>query len=163
MLLTDLNGPMSLQPRRTGSGRILHSRRFAAPAILFLSFAAFGATISRAQDQQDQSVAEAARQERARKQEQQKSAKHIYTEEDLKHPNILTPEDRAQIEAKRNECAQKNNCSPAASQNPPSTLDANSPVPGTSLIPGTSLGPEISLGEVARQLRKQKELEALKP
>jgi LysM repeat protein len=118
---------------------------------LFLSFATFGATISRAQDQQDQSVAEAARQERARKQEAQKNAKHVYTEEDLKHPQILTPEDRAQIEAKRSECAQKNNCSPAAPQNSPAGLDANAPAPGT------------SLGEVARQLRKQKELQALKP
>jgi LysM repeat protein len=142
-------------------GRISRASQFAAPAILFLSFAALGANISRAQEQQtsqsqqDQSVAEAARQERARKQEKQKTAKHVYTEEDLKHPNILTPEDRAQIEAKRTECAQKDNCSPA--QNPPAPLDANSPAPGT------SLGPETSLGEVARQLRKQKELQALKP
>jgi LysM repeat protein len=151
MQLTYSNGPLPLQPRRTGAGEISRSHRFAAPAILFLSFAAFGATLSRAQDQQSQSVAEAARQERARKQEQQKSAKHVYTEEDLKHPNILTPEDRAQIEAKKNECAQKNNCSPAAPQNPPAALDANSQTPGT------------SLGEVARQLRKQKELQALKP
>jgi nucleoid-associated protein YgaU len=142
---------MSLQPRSTGLGRISRPFRFAAPAILFFCCATFGANISRAQDQQDQSVAEAARQERARKQEQQKSAKHVYTEEDLKHPNILTPEDRAQIEAKKNECAQKNNCSPAAPQNPPAALDANSQTPGT------------SLGEVARQLRKQKELQALKP
>jgi LysM repeat protein len=161
MLLTDPNGPMSLQPRRAGLGRISRASRFAAPAILFLSFATFGANFSRAQEQQtsqsqqDQSVAEAARQERARKQEKQKTAKHVYTEEDLKHPNILTPEDRAQIEAKRTECAQKDNCSPA--QNPPAPLDANSPAPGT------SLGPETSLGEVARQLRKQKELQALKP
>jgi LysM repeat protein len=161
MLLTDPNGPMSLQPRRAGLGRISRASQFAAPAILFLSFAALGANISRAQEQQtsqsqqDQSVAEAARQERARKQEKQKTAKHVYTEEDLKHPNILTPEDRAQIEAKRTECAQKDNCSPA--QNPPAPLDANSPAPGT------SLGPETSLGEVARQLRKQKELQALKP
>src|SRR5580704_18289556 len=151
MQLTYSNGPMPLQPRRTGAGKISRSNRFTAPAILFLSFAAFGATISRAQDQQDQSVAEAARQERTRKQEQQKSAKHVYTEEDLKHANILTPEDRAQIEAKKNECAQKNNCAPAAPQNPPAALDANSQTPGT------------SLGEVARQLRKQKELQALKP
>jgi nucleoid-associated protein YgaU len=151
MLLTDLNGPMSLQPRRPGSGRILRPIRFAAPAILFLSFATFGSTISRAQDQSDQGVADAARKERARKQELQKRAKHVYTEEDLKHPNILTPDDRAQIEAKRNECAQKNNCSPAPSQNPPASLDANSPAPGK------------SLGEVARQLRTQKELQALKP
>jgi len=151
MLLTDLNGPMSLQPRSTGAGRISRPVHFAAPAILFLSFATFGADVCRAQHQQDQSVAEAARQERARKQEQQKSAKHVYTEEDLKHPHILTPEDRAQIEAKKNECAQKNNCSRAAPQNPAAALDANSQTPGT------------SLGEVARQLRKQKELQALKP
>jgi nucleoid-associated protein YgaU len=113
--------------------------------------ATFGATISRAQDQQDPSVAEAARQERARKQELQKHAKHVYTEEDLKHPNILTPEDRAQVEAKRSECAQKNNCSRAPAQNPPASLDANSQMNGK------------SLGDVARQLRKQKELQALKP
>src|SRR5271169_2843502 len=144
MLLIDLNGPMSLQPLVTGAGRILRPGRFVAPAILFLGFAAFSATVSRAQDQQNQSVAEAARQERARKQEQQKSAKHVYTEEDLKHSSILTPEDRAQIEAKKNECAQKNNCSPAAPQNPPAALDANSQTPGTSPDPGTSLG------EVAR-------------
>jgi nucleoid-associated protein YgaU len=142
---------MSLQPRHTGSGRISRPIRFAAPAILFLSFATFGATVSHAQDQQDQSVAEAARQQRARKQELQKRAKHVYTEEDLKHPNILTPEDRAQVEAKRNECAQKNNCSPAPAQNPPASLDANSQTP------------QIPLGDVARQLRKQKELQALKP
>ena len=151
MKLTDLNGPLFLQPRSTGAGRILRAVQFAVPAILFLSLATFGATISRAQDQQDQSVAEAARQERARKQEAQKSAKHVYTEEDLKHPHILTPEDRAQIEAKRTECAQKNNCSPAAPQNSPSSLDANSQTP------------QIPLGDVARQLQKQKELRALKP
>jgi len=151
MQLTYSNGPLPLQPRRTGAGKISHSCRFTAPALIFFSFAIFGATVSRAQDQQDQSVAEAARQERARKLEQQKNAKHVYTEEDLKHPNILTPEDRAQIEAKKNECAQKNNCSPAAPQNPPAALDANSQTPGT------------SLGEVARQLHKQKELQALKP
>jgi len=149
MPLTDLNGPTSRKPRRAGSGRILLPVHFAAPTILFFGFAFFGATISRAQDQEDQSVAEAARQERARKQELQKRAKHVYTEEDLKHPNILTPEDRAQIEAHRNECAQKNNCSPA--QSPPASLDANSPAPGS------------SLGEAARQLQKQKELQALKP
>jgi len=151
MRLTHSNGPLPLQPRRIGAGKISRSHRLVAPAILFLSFATLGASVSLAQDQQSQSVAEAARQERARKQEQQKSAKHVYTEEDLKHPNILTPEDRAQIEAKKNECAQKNNCAPAAPQNPSAALDANSQTPGT------------SLGEVARQLRKQKELQALKP
>jgi LysM repeat protein len=163
MLLTAPNGPMSLQPRYTGLRRVSRVRRFAAPAILFFAFATFGSAVSRAQDQQDpqsqqeQSVAEAARKERARKEELQKRAKHVYTEEDLKHPNILTPEDRAKVEAKRNECAQKNNCSPADAQNSPAILDANSPATGT------SPAKETSLGEVARQLRKQKELEALKP
>jgi LysM repeat protein len=163
MLLTAPNGPMSLQPRHTGSRRISRVRRLAGPAILIFTFSTFGPTISRAQDQQnsqsqqEQSVAEAARKERARKEELQKRAKHVYTEEDLKHPNILTPEDRAQVEAKRNECAQKNNCSPADAQNSPATLDANSPATGT------SPAKETSLGEIARQLRKQKELEALKP
>jgi LysM repeat protein len=109
------------------------------------------ATVSRAQDQQDQSVAEASRQERARKQESQKRAKRVYTEEDLKHPNILTPEDRAQIEARRNECSQKNDCSPASPQNPSATLDANSETQ------------QVPLGDVARRLRKQKEWQALKP
>jgi nucleoid-associated protein YgaU len=151
MLLNDANGPMSLQPRSPGLGEISHASRFAASAILVLSLVTFGAAVSRAQDQQDRSVAEAARQERARKQELQKRAKHVYTEEDLRHSNILTPEDRAQFEARRNECAQKNNCSPAPSQNPPASLDASSQTNGT------------SLGEVARQLRKQKELQALKP
>jgi len=151
MQLTYLNGPLPLKPRRSGAGKISRSRRLTAPALLIFGCATLGANISRAQDQQTQSVAEAARQERARKQEQQKSAKHVYTEEDLKRPNILTPEDHAQIEAKKNECAQKNNCSPAAPQNPPAALDANSQTPGT------------SLGDVARQLRTQKELQALKP
>jgi len=151
MLLTDLNGPMSLQPRRPGLGRVSRPTRFTASAIIFLSFASFGAAVSRAQDQQDQSVAEAARQERARKQELQKRAKHVYTEEDLKRPNILTPEDRAQVEAKRNACAQKNNCGPQPSQNSPAALDAN------------SKPKQPSLGEVARQFRKQKELQVLKP
>jgi LysM repeat protein len=151
MLLTDLNGPTSLQPRSPGLGRISHPVRFVNPAILFLCCATFGAPVSRAQDQQDQSVAEAARQERARQQELQKRSKHVYTSEDLKRPNILTPEDRAQIEAKRNECAQKNNCSPAPMQNPPASLDADSETP------------QIPLGDVARQLRRQKELQALKP
>ena len=151
MLLTDLNGPMSLQPRSPGLGRISRPICFATPAILFLCCATCLAAVSRAQDRHDQSVAEAARQDRARKQESQKRAKHVYTEEDLKHRNILTPEDRAQIEARRNECAQKNNCSPAPPQTPPASLDANSETP------------QVPLGDVARRLRKQKEWQALKP
>jgi nucleoid-associated protein YgaU len=122
-----------------------------------LSVATFGATVSLAQGQQEpenqqtQSVADAARQERARKQELQKHSAHVYTDDDLKRAHILTPEDRAIVEAKRNECARKNDCSPAPSQKSPASLDANSQTPAT------------SLGEVARRYRKQKELQALKP
>jgi nucleoid-associated protein YgaU len=142
---------MSHEPRSPGLGRISHPICFATPAILFLCCATFLATVSRAQDQQDQGVAGAARQEHARKQKSQKRAKHVYTEEDLKHPNILTPEDRAQIEARRNECAHENTCSPALKQNQPASLDANSETP------------QVPLGDVARRLQKQKELQALKP
>lgn len=148
MLLTDVNSPLSVQPRRAGFRRISPRARFVAPAILLLSLATFGATVAFAQDQ---SVAEAARQERARKQELQKHSAHVYTEDDLKHARILTPQDRAIVEAKKNECAQKNNCSLAPPQNPPAALDAN------------SQPREKSLGEIARAYRKQKELQALKP
>ncbi|MGC2828980.1 MAG: LysM peptidoglycan-binding domain-containing protein [Candidatus Acidiferrum sp.] len=151
MTHTDLSGPMPLQPRHAGLRRISPICRLAASAILFLCCTTFGAAVSRAQDQPDQSVAEAARQERVRKQELQKRAQHVYTEDDLKRSNILAPQDRAVVEARRKECAQKNNCSPAPSQNSPASLDTNSQTPG------------ISLGEVARRYRKQKELQALKP
>ncbi|MGB7282035.1 MAG: LysM peptidoglycan-binding domain-containing protein [Candidatus Acidiferrum sp.] len=151
MMLTDLNGPLALQPRRTGLGRISFPSPLSASIALFLCCATFGAAVSRAQDQQTQSVAEAARQERARKEEVRKRAAHVYTDDDLKRAHILTPADRAIAEAKRLECAQKNNCTPAAPQNPPASLDANSGTHG------------ISLGEVARKYRAQKELQALKP
>ena len=160
MFLTDLNGPTSAQPPFRGVGGISlparltaslgHLTALGASAILFLMSMTFGAAISRAQSQD---VAEAARQARARKQGQQKSKKHVYTNEDLSRAKILTLEDQAQLEAKKNECAKKNNCSPAEKSQ--DALDANSRKPGT------------SLGEVARQYRKhkeqQKELEALKP
>lgn len=143
MSLTDLNGPICRQPLRSGSGGLWCPFRFSASALLVFSSLAFAAGRSSAQD-----VAEAARQERARKQEQQKKAKHVYSNEDLKRQHILTPEDQAAVEARKNECAQKNNCAPA--QNPANALDANTQQPGT------------SLGEVARQYRKQKELQAQK-
>jgi nucleoid-associated protein YgaU len=118
---------------------------------VFFCSATFSANISRAQDDSNQSVAGAARKERARKQELRKHAKHVYTEEDLKRQRILTPEDQAVVEARKNECAQKNNCAAAPSQNNQNALDAN------------TKSQQPSLGEVARQYRKQKELQALKP
>lgn len=156
MTLAELNGPRSLQPRPSRLRRVLPSCGVPL-AMLFFAGLLCSASASYAQGQpensaqQNQSVADAARQERARKQERQKTAKHIYTEEDLHRKQILTPEDQAKVEARKNECAAKNNCGPAPERNAPAAIDAN----------GKSVQP--SLGEIARELRKQKELEALKP
>lgn len=70
------------------------------PAFLIFSCVLMSAAQSSAQD-----VAEAAKQERARKEAQQKKSKHVYTEEDLKRAQILTPEDRAELEAQKNQPA----------------------------------------------------------
>jgi nucleoid-associated protein YgaU len=98
------------------------------------------ASSARAQDAQPDSkpVAEAARQEQARKAAQQKKNSHVYTNEDLKHSQILTPQDRSRVEARKNN-------SPAA--------------PGKAADPSVNAqknsAPE-SLGEVARRYRRQK-------
>ena len=57
----------------------------------------FCSTYVRAQDD----VAEAARQERARKAAQQADSPHVYTEEDLKRDKILVPADQARVEARK--------------------------------------------------------------
>jgi nucleoid-associated protein YgaU len=108
------------------------------PGILLFSCAIFVTTECRAQD-----VAGAAKQERTRKESQQKKSKHVYTEEDLKRAQILTPEDRAQIEAKKNQPAL-----PAAEKSQ-DALDAN------------SLPADAPLGDIARRFRKLKESQRL--
>ncbi len=115
---------------RHSSGRL----RLCLPAILFFFCASFGAAECYGQD-----VAEAARQERARKESRHKKTKHVYTNEDLKRGQILTPEDRAQIEARKNQPA------PPTAQKPHEAIDAQ------------SLAPDAPLGDVARHFRKQKE------
>src|SRR5215467_6190505 len=148
------------------------------PVFLILSFSVVGAVPSRAQakvatpgtpapkdqaqdqtqNQKDQSVAEAARQERARKESQQKKSKHVYTADDLKRDHILTPEDRAQLEARKN-------------QQPPAPTNTQQPqvaVSGSALAqdvngasapkvdataPATT-STNVPLGDVARRLRK---------
>jgi nucleoid-associated protein YgaU len=91
----------------------------------------------RAQDPQD--VAEAARKERARKAAaaQQKES-HVYTNDDLKQSKILTDEDQARVDARKNDPANPVNA-PAM----PSFDAENSPAPD-------------SLGEVARRYRREK-------
>jgi hypothetical protein len=92
----------------------------------------FSATFTRGQD-----VAEAARQEEARKASQPKASSHVYTEEDLRQQKILTPEDHARAEAK------KKLRQPAPSEQNAERLHLDA-------------GPEPeSLGEVARRYRRE--------
>jgi LysM repeat protein len=137
MLRTDLDTPLVTGP--STAARL--SRRCLSlcfPGIVFVSCAVFGATQCSAQD-----VAEAARQERAQKESKQKKSKHVYTEQDLKRDQILTPEDRAQVEAKKNQLA-----APAAEKSQ-EAVDAQ------------SLSPDAPLGDVARRFRRQKESQKL--
>jgi nucleoid-associated protein YgaU len=116
----------------------LVARSLCLPAIVIASCAIFGSAKCSAQD-----VAEAARQERAQRERQQKKSKHVYTEQDLKRAQILTPEDRAQVEAKKNQTA------PPSKEKPPEAVDAQ------------SLPPGAPLGDVARRFRKQKQSQKL--
>ena len=137
MLRTDLDAPLLTGPSKAVrlSSRFL---RLCSPGIIFLSCAVFGATQCSAQD-----VAEAARQERTQKESKQKKSKHVYTEQDLKRSQILTPEDRAQVEAKKNQPT----ASPA--EEPAEAVDVQ------------SLASDAPLGDVARHLRKQKQSQKL--
>lgn len=102
---------------------------------VFVCFASLTATLSaNAQD-----VAEAARQERARKLAQTKPKGKVYTDEDLRKPKILTPEDRLLAEAAKK--------TPVLSPNQPLTKSAD-------LLNDSS---QQSLGEIARRLRMERE------
>src|SRR5216684_630719 len=137
MLGTDLETPaltaLSLPVKRSARVRSLYF-----PAILIACCAVFGATQCSAQD-----VAEAARQERAQKESKQKKSKHVYTEQDLKRAQILTQEDRAHVEANKNQPA------PPSSEKSQEAIDAQ------------SLPADHSLGDVARRFRKQKQSQKL--
>src|SRR5216684_5613920 len=137
MLRTDLDTPLLIGP--STAARLSH-RCFCLcfPGILFIFCAVFGATQCSAQD-----VAEAARQERAQKESKQKKSKHVYTEQDLKRAQILTPDDRAQVEAKKNQPA------PPSSEKSQEAIDAQ------------SFPADHSLGDVARRFRKQKQSQKL--
>lgn len=87
-----------------------------------------------------QDVAEAARQERARKAEQEQKSPHVYTDEDLKRETILTPQDQAKAEARKK-------------PKPPSS---NGPE-NAETLPLNPMAPSESLGEIARRYRKEKE------
>ena len=82
-----------------------------------------------------QDVADAARQEQARKPKSAR-AKHVYSNDDLARTRILTPEDRRQLEAKR-----RHQNVPAGQ--PPTELEA-------------STLQELPLGDIARRLHAEK-------
>lgn len=132
MQRTDLEKPL-LTDRLIAAGSTSRFVRLTCSGILVISCTIFGFSPCYAQD-----VAEAARQEQARKANQQKK-KHVYTEEDLKRAQILTPEDRAQVEARKNQQPL-----PAEKQSQDS-VDAQ------------ALPPDVSLGEVARRYRRVRE------
>ena len=147
----------------------LGSLRSCVPAILVCSFILFGAVPCRAQDQtqnqKEQSVAEAARQERTRKENQQKKSKHVYTAEDLKREHILTPEDHAQLEARKSHSA-----APANTQQPQETIvgsaaakDGNlsAVAAGAAAAESSTNSTNVPLGDLARRLRKEKQSQQL--
>jgi nucleoid-associated protein YgaU len=85
-----------------------------------------------------QEVADAARQEKARKETEPKSLRHVYTEEDLKRKVILTPEDQERVEARKHQ----QGATPAEQTAKQAPNDTN---------PQTE-----SLGEIARRFRQEK-------
>ena len=134
MATTDLENSNSMGPRsRNPLDRPLW-HRLSVPGIVFLCCTLVGISNCQAQD-----VAEAAKQERTRKENQQKHPKHVYTEDDLRHSRILTPEDSQRLEARR-----KEQTSPVV-EKLPETIDAE------------SAPAQLSLGEIARQYRNQKQ------
>jgi nucleoid-associated protein YgaU len=133
MLRTDLDTPLLNSPSyaaRPASQFV----RLTCSGILIISCTIFGFSQCYAQD-----VADAARQEQARKQNQQKKSKHVYTDEDLKRAQILTPEDRGEAEARKTQ------------KPPPGMEDAQDP------LDAQALPPDAPLGDVARRYRKQRE------
>lgn len=91
---------------------------------------------------QAQDVADAARQQRERKTEQNQKAPHVYTDEDLKRDKILTPDDQAKVATRKKQ----------------KTSAPNSPKNAETLpSPSAPTEPTESLGEVARRYRKERE------
>lgn len=148
MASPDLDAPARvshLSAAKSPSGSVRSGVRF----LLIFSLAFAGAWQGRAQEQTEQSqdqfpsqtpdqnssVAEAARQERARKQSQQRKTGHVYTAEDLKREHILNSKDRAGLETRKNR-------QPATPAGPQKLEDG-------------------ALGDIARRVRGEKESQQL--
>src|SRR5260370_2913482 len=104
-------------------------------SIVICSCLFFGAAQCRAQTPQD--VAEAARQERTRK-EATKKQRHIQTDEGLRREKILTPDGEASAEARRKQQPAPNR------EQTEAPLDANAELP------------QLPLGDIARRYRNAK-------
>jgi nucleoid-associated protein YgaU len=105
-------------------------------AIVLCSCLFYGAQQCRAQEAQSPDVAEAARQERARR-EHEATPPHVYNDDDLRRVRILTPEDEARLEAARKLQ------SPPLQEPAPDTLDA--------------AAGQLPLGDIARLYRSAKQ------
>lgn len=123
-------------------------------------------TQSLKEDQKSQGVADAARQERARKESQHKKSKHVYTAEDLKRDHILTPEDRAQLEARKNQQP----VAPTNTRQPQETvagsavapdIKVSAPAPAVDAAALATASENVPLGDVARRFRKEKQSQQL--
>jgi len=102
-------------------------------ALFFLFFATF----THAQDS-----TESAQQKNAPKVSQQRPPRHVYTEEDLKKQKILTQEDQARVEARKN----RNDAAPAQEN--------------AERLPDDAGAQPESLGDVARRYRLEKSARA---
>jgi LysM repeat protein len=119
-----------MQVSNTARGKLREWRRAIRCLCIFVSIfvvSVFGVQ-THAQD-----IAEAARQEKARKAAEQNSSKHVYTQDDLKRQVILTPEDPYKQQHK----------GVPSQQNAEQTSDPKSPQ-------------TESLGEIARRYRRAK-------
>ena len=97
-----------------------------------------------------QNLGEVARRNRAQKNQAPPTRVHVYTNEDLQRPQILVPEDRARIEANRE--------NPATTPLP-SAAASGAPDSGTQAAPRDFSRPaDLPLGDVARYYRMLKEL-----
>lgn len=154
MATTEFDTPAS-KGSRAAMSRLLAPGRLCASCVLLVCCASFGVIQCRAQD-----VAEAARQEKTRKEAQQKKSRHVYTEEDLKRAQILTPEDRAEVEAKKIQPTPPTPQQPQeAAESAVAQKDRRSAP--TKEMNAQSLPADAPLGDVARHFRRQKELQKL--
>jgi hypothetical protein len=114
--------PQSATPRRLIRQRI---SKLIFSAAIIASATAFIAPLANAQD-----LGEIARQERAKKQNNPAPpATHVYTNEDVKREEILTPEDKTRFSATTQPAAVK------PSQSAPQLASESTPLPGNANLP----------------------------